>query len=243
MRGSRNLRASGLPICGWKRRGIAAHRLTALRRAGARCGIAQSRATGCRDLRKSLAMAAVMSALGTGAYAFHLGGRTEQIYATAIGGHKTITLGDGSQVELNTDTVLRVAADQRRTRHVARQRRGLFSGQARLRPSVRRDGGRSSRYGSGNEIPRAQRCGSIWKCRWSKAACASMRRTGRCASRCCCRPATSVIATENAIVGDAKSPRESGEGAGLAARRARSSTTRRLPTLPPNSIATTARRS
>jgi transmembrane sensor len=30
-------------------------------------------------------------------------------YSTAIGGHKTLALGDGSQVELNTDTVVRVA--------------------------------------------------------------------------------------------------------------------------------------
>jgi transmembrane sensor len=30
-------------------------------------------------------------------------------YTTAVGGHKTLALGDGSQVELNTDTVVRVA--------------------------------------------------------------------------------------------------------------------------------------
>jgi transmembrane sensor len=33
-----------------------------------------------------------------------------QTYATAPGGHKTITLTDGSQIELNTNTVLRIAA-------------------------------------------------------------------------------------------------------------------------------------
>ena len=29
-------------------------------------------------------------------------------YATAVGGHKTLTLGDGSEVELNTDTIVRM---------------------------------------------------------------------------------------------------------------------------------------
>lgn len=37
-------------------------------------------------------------------------------YATALGGHKTITLTDGSQIELNTNTVLRIATDD--PRHV-----------------------------------------------------------------------------------------------------------------------------
>lgn len=37
-----------------------------------------------------------------------------QTYATAPGGHKTITLTDGSQIELNTSTVLRVAAENPR---------------------------------------------------------------------------------------------------------------------------------
>jgi len=37
-----------------------------------------------------------------------------QTYATTAGGHKTITLTDGSQIELNTNTVLRIATDNPR---------------------------------------------------------------------------------------------------------------------------------
>lgn len=39
---------------------------------------------------------------------------TTSTYATSVGGHKTITLTDGSQIELNTNTVLRVASDNPR---------------------------------------------------------------------------------------------------------------------------------
>ncbi len=37
----------------------------------------------------------------------------EKIYATQVGGHRTVALADGSQIELNTDTVLRLAVDGR----------------------------------------------------------------------------------------------------------------------------------
>jgi transmembrane sensor len=36
-----------------------------------------------------------------------------QTYATAIGGHEKLSLGDGSAIELNTDTVLRIASEGR----------------------------------------------------------------------------------------------------------------------------------
>jgi transmembrane sensor len=38
----------------------------------------------------------------------------EKIYATQIGGHKTIALADGSSIELNTDTVVRVGGESYR---------------------------------------------------------------------------------------------------------------------------------
>ncbi|HVT24510.1 MAG TPA: FecR domain-containing protein [Rhizomicrobium sp.] len=37
-----------------------------------------------------------------------------RLYATAVGERKTLTLGDGSKIELNTDTRLRIAADDAR---------------------------------------------------------------------------------------------------------------------------------
>ncbi|HSZ75754.1 MAG TPA: FecR domain-containing protein [Rhizomicrobium sp.] len=40
-------------------------------------------------------------------------GSTERVYATPVGGHKIVTLNDGSQIELNTDTQLRADVDSR----------------------------------------------------------------------------------------------------------------------------------
>jgi transmembrane sensor len=39
------------------------------------------------------------------------GAPREEVFATNVGGHEIVTLADGSQIELNTDTVLRVALD------------------------------------------------------------------------------------------------------------------------------------
>jgi transmembrane sensor len=59
--------------------------------------------------------AALVAALGLGA-ALTLNWPNREEFETAIGGHETIPLADGSKVELNTDSRLRVAAmdDQRR---------------------------------------------------------------------------------------------------------------------------------
>ncbi len=62
---------------------------------------------------RAVAGAAVVIACGVGAQV--LRHPTEmKTYATVRGGHKTISLTDGSEIELNTDTVLRVAADNPR---------------------------------------------------------------------------------------------------------------------------------
>jgi transmembrane sensor len=55
---------------------------------------------------KIAAACVAVIAVGVGAYVMHSLPR-EQTYATPLGGHKTVILADGSQVELNTDTVLR----------------------------------------------------------------------------------------------------------------------------------------
>lgn len=39
------------------------------------------------------------------------GSPKEEVFATNVGGHELVTLADGSQIELNTDTVVRVALD------------------------------------------------------------------------------------------------------------------------------------
>lgn len=58
------------------------------------------------------AAAVVMAAIGAGFYAIQPQGT---VYRTALGGHKTVTLADGSEIELNTNTVLstRVTAASR----------------------------------------------------------------------------------------------------------------------------------
>ncbi len=65
---------------------------------------------------KTVAAAAIaVGLLGAGAVVF-LSAPHERVYATAIGGHQHLTLDDGSQIELNTDTVLRIASNaERRT--------------------------------------------------------------------------------------------------------------------------------
>jgi transmembrane sensor len=50
----------------------------------------------------------VMAVIGIAAVTF-ISGPREQIYATGIGGHRIVTLADGSHIELNTSTILRVA--------------------------------------------------------------------------------------------------------------------------------------
>jgi transmembrane sensor len=57
---------------------------------------------------KIAAAFAVVSLVGAGAVAFFQGPKT-QTYSTTIGGRETLTLDDGSQIELNTNTTVRVA--------------------------------------------------------------------------------------------------------------------------------------
>jgi transmembrane sensor len=59
------------------------------------------------------AIAAVTIMLAGGAAFLRLNTR-EQTISTALGAHKTVALAGGSQVELNTSTVLRVVSDRRR---------------------------------------------------------------------------------------------------------------------------------
>ncbi|HSZ74435.1 MAG TPA: FecR domain-containing protein [Rhizomicrobium sp.] len=58
--------------------------------------------------RGMAAFAIVIAAIGVGVAAY-LNAPHEQVYTTAVGGHEHFALNDGSQVELNTDTVLRLS--------------------------------------------------------------------------------------------------------------------------------------
>lgn len=84
----------------WER----ADRLTALRGSPP----AERAAWFATDVFKRTVAVLVAVALLGAAAAFYLSRPREQVYATAIGEHRTIALADGSQIELNTNSVLRV---------------------------------------------------------------------------------------------------------------------------------------
>jgi len=58
--------------------------------------------------RLSIVAASIIAVVITGAIAAYWNTPRYQTYATAVGGRETLMLGDGSEVELNTDTVVRV---------------------------------------------------------------------------------------------------------------------------------------
>ena len=61
---------------------------------------------------RSAAAIALVSALGMAGYRY-LQVRHETTWTTPVGGREILSLADGSKIELNTNTVLRVSADQR----------------------------------------------------------------------------------------------------------------------------------
>jgi len=64
-------------------------------------------------LLRIAAAAIVASAVGASYYQFSgAGSGNEKTFTTLVGGRETVTLADGSQIELNTNTVLRVRADK-----------------------------------------------------------------------------------------------------------------------------------
>jgi transmembrane sensor len=97
----------------WER----ANRLSAL---GPRLGAPEISAARTRAsffvLKRVVAATLLMAAIGAGGISYYLSTSSpEATYSTSIGGHKVIALADGSTIELNTDTVLRVAGADRRT--------------------------------------------------------------------------------------------------------------------------------
>jgi transmembrane sensor len=92
----------------WQRTG----RLAVLRSSEPQSSINDSsRRVGISLFRIAAAMLLVATVVGG---AIYLRPPHDEIYATSVGGHKTVTFSDGSQIELNTDTVLRVRmADNR----------------------------------------------------------------------------------------------------------------------------------
>lgn len=88
-----------------------ADRLAALRAPAAEQLSSLSRGSIRKIAVRVMVFCVVVAALSA-AGALYLFAPRESTYATPVGGREVIALSDGSQVELNTDTVLRVSADQ-----------------------------------------------------------------------------------------------------------------------------------
>jgi len=63
---------------------------------------------------KSAAVVMAIAILGIGG-SFFLRGPDEQVYATQLGEHRTVTLKDGSRIEINTGSVLRISKSDGRS--------------------------------------------------------------------------------------------------------------------------------
>jgi len=66
-----------------------------------------------RDFRLRFAGMLAVAVIGVVASSLYFGQARPSTYTTPVGGHEILTLADGSVIELNTDTVLRLAADNR----------------------------------------------------------------------------------------------------------------------------------
>jgi len=89
------------------------------RLAALRTDAGEAAESGKKQSRPSLRWMHVMSAIAlvvitAAASAIFLLGSNEKTYSTQVGGHEMVTLADGSQIELNTNTTIRVAAGANR---------------------------------------------------------------------------------------------------------------------------------
>lgn len=98
-------------IAYWRQKSVweSARRLRALRapmtRPGTSIPVARTKPFALRIAAAAI-VAAVVGAMGYSYFGF--ASNNEKVYATAVGGRETIALSDGSRIELNTNTVLRV---------------------------------------------------------------------------------------------------------------------------------------
>lgn len=100
-----------------------ADRLTVLRKGSERRMIATLRSF-APMLGRAIALLAIIATLGAGMFVY-LTRSPDKAYATSIGERKIVKLADGSRIELNTDTSLRVSIDAA-SRHVALEKGEAF---------------------------------------------------------------------------------------------------------------------
>ncbi len=89
----------------WQR----AERLTALRPPQALPAPMRAQKPASRNMLKNLAAGLALIGLIAGVFYQQYTPATQDYYATEIGGRKAITFADGTRIEMNTDTVLRVS--------------------------------------------------------------------------------------------------------------------------------------
>jgi transmembrane sensor len=79
--------------------------------------------------RRSLRIAAAVAMLGViGSFgASYFFAQSDKSYSTPLGGRKVLTLADGSQIELNTNTVIRIAMDEHKRSAVLESGEAFFS--------------------------------------------------------------------------------------------------------------------
>jgi transmembrane sensor len=91
------------------------YRLSVLRTPTREHAAVAAKSANWRLLGRSVAILAIVALL-TSAVAIYLSAPRMEIFTTATGSHQTIRLADGSQIELNTDTILRASLNEvRRT--------------------------------------------------------------------------------------------------------------------------------
>ena len=123
----------------------------------------------------------------------------KQTYATTVGGRETLALADGSQIELNTDTVLRIASHAHAPQSLARQGRSLFPDQARCGPSLRRAWRATTASPiSAPNSSSAATTGRLEVARHGRPRAARCRKRHRASSRLLA-PGDVVVATANTI--------------------------------------------
>ncbi len=89
---------------------VRGERMSALKHVAAKAPESGARRGFARSFGRAIMGVAIIGVLALGIFAY-LSRPQEITYATGLGEHRTIALSDGSKIELNTDSVLRIAVD------------------------------------------------------------------------------------------------------------------------------------
>ena len=162
-------------------------------------------------------------------------------YTTSIGGRETIMLADGTQIELNTDSAVRVLDTTAERKVWLEKGEAYFQVTHDATAPLDRVCRRAARHRSGNANSMCVRKPAVSRSPWSRAACASMRTRRATQVPSCCRKAMWRSPRRIEMSMTRKSARELSRGTELAPRRAGVRQHPDLPRPAHSSIATTRR--